>query len=213
MGIMAVLVLSFVALFTFSNMGYNPQKEIFHTLRRTFQPPARKAILVDPEGMAHRTADNTQMTKRDRSRMIEQIPSVPVPANEPVTITPAAALDGATPSKVEETAAPKAGYQYKEEQTTPQAVNVEIPAEPSISQKIEAVLAADPALSDSAHFTLRASFRDGLVILRGVVSDEKEKLYLATKAKQIPGITTVENQLHTLNDYTTINSKKDGIAQ
>lgn len=85
MAIAAVLFVSFIALF-----GIMPQITNHHTLREQeaasrelfvenarfsnrdyiYIPPARKSAVLDADGIAQRSADGMQMTKRDRSRKI-----------------------------------------------------------------------------------------------------------------------------------------------
>ena len=212
MGI-AILVVSILAFFTLSNgpMMNGFQKMLQSHARPVVQPPARKSMIVDADGYAHRTADNTQMTKRDRSRILP--PPEPVAENLPSTEMPLAPAtvtnDPVASNEIKFTPGLDVGYKYAEEQTTSvsQKPSVEDLAEPSISQKIATTLAADPALSESARVTLKTNYRDGLVILYGIVTDEKEKSYLAERARGISGVKTVENQLHTMNEYTVQTSK------
>ena len=80
----AILVFSFLA-FAFSSIVMMPgMKEPLFGLKGglvqtyTFAPPERRAVIVDGDGLAHPTADQTHSTKRDRSRRVQ--PEVPTPS-------------------------------------------------------------------------------------------------------------------------------------
>jgi hypothetical protein len=80
MEIIAFLVVSLMAVFAFSGGPAAPTMgprqfsgyESGRVLNRyhVYEPPSRKSVLVDSEGIAWPTADGTHMTKRDRSRLL-----------------------------------------------------------------------------------------------------------------------------------------------
>lgn len=220
-----VLIVSLIALFAVSG---GPSKMGFHTPmsneylaipKRTFERPARKSMIVDTDGLAHRTADGTQMTKRDRAKMIlltprtfeykipEVVPQVIPPSVEsvatPVVLPvsePAPNLDVVTQAEtktVEDLSVPMMSS------ALPTVLSVEGSegvSDPAMNQKIlSAIVAQDGNLSEWARTTLRCSFRDGLVILYGVVRDEQEKQRIADLAKSLPDVVTVENQLNAVD--------------
>jgi hypothetical protein len=75
----------------------------------------------------------------------------------------------------------------------------EVATDPVMNQKIlSSIMALDGNLSEWARMTLRSSFREGLVILYGVVRDEQEKQHIAELTKSLPDVVTVENQLNTV---------------
>lgn len=214
-----VLIFSLIAFFTVSGgpakMGgfHTPMDSAYLAIpKRTFEPPARKSMIVDAEGQAHRTADGTQMTKRDRAKMALSsprtfeykipvaVPQVEKPIEEPVAAPvalpasePAAALEVVTQAEtktVEDLSVPM----------MPATLPVEVSedaTDPAMNQKIlSSILSLDGNLSEWARVTLRCSFREGLVILYGVVRDEQEKQHIAELTKSLPDVVTVENQLH-----------------
>ncbi len=212
-----VLIFSLIALFTVSGgpakMGalHSPMDSAYLAIpKRTFEPPARKSMIVDAEGQAYRTADGTQMTKRDRAKMTLSTPrtfeyKIPVVApqiEKPVVETvsePAAVLDVVTQAEtktVEDLSVPM----------MPDTLPVEAPevaTDPVMNQKIlSSIMALDGNLSEWARVTLRSSFREGLVILYGVVRDEQEKQHIAELTKSLPDVVTVENQLNTVGAET-----------
>ena len=85
MGIVALVVLSVTVAWAAVFGGLNPSvaghlqryywNESGRALSRmhAYQPPARKSMVVDISGMAHPTADNTRMTKRDRSTVYPKL--------------------------------------------------------------------------------------------------------------------------------------------
>ena len=190
----AIVLFSIFAVFAFSGapmmMGaprpVDGQRPI--VMREIFEAPERRAIMVDTDGQAHRTADGTQMTKRDRSRSYRQAPPAPEVQAPPAPIAAAEPEPEPAPVIVEETTV--------ELKPTP----VENAAYLTMSQQIEAMLMDDAMLSDSARFTLKAVYREGLVILQGVVADDAEKERLEAKVRAIPGVTAVESHLHMMSD-------------
>ncbi len=214
-----VLIFSLIALFTVTGgpaktAGFPaPMDRAYLSIpKRTFEPPARRSIIVGADGQAFRTADGTQMTKRDRAKMAlsssrvfeykipEAVPeaeksiteSVVVPVALPVS-KPAAALEVITQAEtkaVEDLSVPM----------MPATLPVEASdaaTDPMMDQKIlSSIVALDGSLSEWARVTLRCSFREGLVILYGVVKDEQEKQHIAELTKSLPEVVTVETQLH-----------------
>ena len=73
MGAIVVLLMSFVTSFVFSGVSQNatlwlkPQSGRVLSTNHAYEPPLRKSIIVDTEGLEHPTADNTHPTRRDRS--------------------------------------------------------------------------------------------------------------------------------------------------
>ncbi len=229
-----VLIFSLVAFFTVTvgpttKMGgfRTPMEtERFVIQKRTYQPPARRSVIVAPDGQAHRTADGTQMTKRDRARMILETPRTfeyKLPETAPDYIPPAREiepepivapnLDVVTQSEtkaLEDMSVPMMPALVTTDSSTepPVALSAESLAVPTAedpantvdaatNQKIlSAILQKEGNLSEWARVTLRCSFREGLVILYGVVKDEQEKKHIADLTKSLPDVVTVENQLH-----------------
>ncbi len=204
-----VLIFSLIALFTVSGgpakMGIHMpmNTEYLNIPKRTFEPPTRKSMIVDLDGDAHRTADGTQMTKRDRAKITLSSPrtfeyKLPEPVALPVS-EPTPNLDVVTQAEtktVEDLSVPM----------MPSALPATLPAEesqgvvdPAMNKEIvSSIVALDNNLSEWARTTLRCSFREGLVILYGVVRDEQEKQHIVELAKSLPDVVTVENQLHSV---------------
>ncbi len=193
-----VLIFSLIALFTVTGgpakLGLHSPVDTsrFIVSRPIVAPPARKSVIVDTDGYAHRTADGTQMTKRDRTKFLPSPPRTfeyKLPEKEPA---PEVTLDVVTQPEtktVEDLSVPMMP-----------AEPVEQPVDPTAGQKaVRSILDADPDLSEWARTTLRGSVREGLLILYGVVKDEKEKTRVAQLAGNLPGVHSVENQLHTLD--------------
>ncbi len=79
MPIVGVLFVSFVLLFAYTGsnqihwnaLSQKPAARMSLPEPRVYVPPARKSILVSPDGQSHTVAGMTHMTKRDRSRVVE----------------------------------------------------------------------------------------------------------------------------------------------
>ncbi len=214
-----VLIVSLIALFTVTGgpakMGgfHTPMDSAYLSIpKRTFEPPARKSMIVDADGEAHRTADGTQMTKRDRAKMTLSSPrtfeyKIPETTPEAVRIVTEPVVVPAAQPAPESAAAleviTQAETKAVEDLSVPM-MPATLPVEasegvtdPVMDQKIlSSIVALDGSLSEWARVTLRCSFREGLVILYGVVKDEQEKQHIAELTKSLPEVVTVENQLH-----------------
>ncbi len=165
------------------------------SLKRMFeyQPPERKAVVVDTSGMSYRSADGSQMTRRDRSRPFPRLDvefqreNVPLRTGpELVTLTPASPLGQG---------------QIEEIPMVPSAI-ARPPAVSerswSLGRRVQTALKADNTLSRSAQLTLRAvSVRDR-VTLSGIVLDQEEKDRVGAKAEELAGPGRVDNHLTVL---------------
>jgi osmotically-inducible protein OsmY len=67
-------------------------------------------------------------------------------------------------------------------------------ADRTITQNIRQALTADDSLSTNAK-NVKIITNDGTVTLRGPVKNEKEKVEIEAKAKQVAGVKRVDNQL------------------
>ena len=154
-----------------------------------YQPPARKSVMIDITGMAHPTADNTSMTKRDRSQLYPYLEVKPAPIEESsLTLAPSEPLRQV---QIEETALPVPGF------AVPKPV-LRSEREPSVGRKVQLTLMADHSLSRSAQLTVKATSVKNKVTLRGIVLDKAEKEYIGDKAAKIAGAENVNNRLTVL---------------
>jgi len=64
----------------------------------------------------------------------------------------------------------------------------------AVTQKVRQAITADSSLSTDAH-NVKVITSDGVVTLRGPVTNPDEKSAVAAKAQQVPGVKRVENQL------------------
>ena len=71
-------------------------------------------------------------------------------------------------------------------------------ADRNITAQVRQAVVKDDSLSTSAH-NITIVTKNGNVILRGQVKDQSEKEKLAAKAKQIAGVSNVDNQLTMTN--------------
>ena len=160
-----------------------------------YRQPARKAMVVDTSGMVHPTADNTGMTKRDRSLLLVPMFKMGEGPKEITPAPPALDIPKAAPlyeAQMEEAPLPP-GF--------PKPVTPVVVREPSIGRKVQMAVLADPTLSRSAKLTFRTTSVKNKVILRGIVWDEKEKIYIGAKAAEIVGADNVDNRLTALNAH------------
>ena len=210
MGIVALVVLSVTAAWTFVFGGLRPAEMNTLPVRhywieagralsriREYQPPARKSMIVDTNGMAHSTADLTRSTKRDRSRPYLKLdiqPALPetgtplfqMQTEEMPLAPPNSPQSASTPPVIPQTA-----FQ-------PQAVKPPMLAQErdlSLGRKVQLALMADKTLSRSAQLTVRATSQKNRVTLRGIVLDKEEKEYIDKKVAQIAGANNVDNRL------------------
>jgi len=70
----------------------------------------------------------------------------------------------------------------------------ENPADREISANIRRAVVADDSLSTNAH-NVKIITSNGMVTLRGPVKSAQEKAAVEAKAKQVAGVTRVDNQL------------------
>ena len=170
-----------------------------------YQPPARKSVVVDISGMAHPTADNTSMTKRDRSRLYPYLEMNVAPKEEDLPSIPQDAaptqafLSTPLPAPL---AKPLFQAQIEEAPLAPPAVPsgamLRPAVGPSLGRKVQMALLADSGLSKSARSTLSIMSLRNKVTLRGIVMDVKEKRAIGDKAEQIAGDGNVDNRLTVL---------------
>jgi hypothetical protein len=208
MGLLAVLFVSIVAL-TFSSFvmkapvfpGFNsvPPPKI------EYVQPARKSVLVAPDGSAHRTADGTQMTKRDRGE--RRVVSVPVPPPQEETTLkmepPQPDTDKMTPSEIQapqpaQDEAVQLPMQESGETAAPAAAD-ELPAM-SAGRKVKDAIVGSPELSYFTRTTIRITSEGQVVRLNGHVMDQNEKQRISEIAESIAGPGNVDNQLLLISD-------------
>ena len=223
MGIVALVVLSVTAAWTFVFGGLRPAEMNTLPVRhywieagralsriREYQPPARKSMIVDTNGMAHSTADLTHMTKRDRSRLYLKLDIKPdlSETHENIPPPPAMAGSGAPLFQMQTEEMPLAPPKPPRSAPTPpvipqtvfqpQAVKPPMLAQErdlSLGRKVQLALMADKTLSRSAQLTVRATSQKNRVTLRGIVLDKEEKEYIGKKVAQIAGADIVDNRL------------------
>ena len=206
MGIVALVVLSVTAAWTFVFGGLRPTEVDSLPVRhywietgralsrlRAYQPPDRKSMIVDTNGMAHPTADNTKMTKRDRSRPYLKLDVKTTPLEQPQNL-PVPTLKVASGAPL---------FQMQTEEMPIMPAGVPKPLETlerdlSLGRKVQIALMADNTLSRSAQLTVRATSVKNRVTLRGIVLDKEEKTYIGMKAGQIAGPENVDNRLTVL---------------
>jgi hyperosmotically inducible periplasmic protein len=70
----------------------------------------------------------------------------------------------------------------------------ETEADRTLNQKIRQALSEDESLSSNAK-NVRAAISNGIVTLRGMVNNEKERQELVNKVKSITGVRNVNSQL------------------
>ncbi len=63
-----------------------------------------------------------------------------------------------------------------------------------VTTRVQRMITDDPTLSTQAK-TVRVATRGGMVTLRGQVKDQRERDIIGQRARQIPGVVGVENQL------------------
>lgn len=102
---------------------------------------------------------------------------------EPTTSAPPAAADNTAINERDSTGA-----------TTTPTDQVETEADIAISAKIRQAVVDDKSLSTNAH-NVKIVTNNGVVTLRGPVKSEAEKKAIEDKAKQVAGVTRVENLL------------------
>jgi osmotically-inducible protein OsmY len=68
-------------------------------------------------------------------------------------------------------------------------------ADRDITKRIRQSLIADDSLSTNAKNVKIITERQGFVTLRGSVNNEREKALIANKAKDVPGVAQVDNQI------------------
>ncbi len=168
-----------------------------------YQPPARKAVVTDISGMAYRTADGTQPTKRDRSkpypRLDKNIQQDSQQLSSPVAPLPAASMP--QPVILQEVAPLRQG-QIEELPLAPSVAVTSVPVSSektwSLGRRVQFGLKADNSLSRSAELTLRAVSQGSRVTLSGIVLDQEEKDYIGAQAERIAGAGNVDNRLTVL---------------
>ena len=235
MGAIAVIIVSFVALFAYSRfgpmqdymLGRDPGFESGRALSRAhiYEPPARKAIMVDTDGLSHPTADNTPAPRRDRSSLIPQQALAPAPnletenRTEAKQLTPVSryedvALSATTSveksSITQEMDKPAATVETPANQSLSTTTAAEIPgnqktevapgAENSLDQKVQTAIMADPTLSHPARSTLSVTLEEGKIILNGAVLDKEEKARIFAEAGEIVGTKNLDNRLRPLHE-------------
>lgn len=205
MGVVVLVLLTVTFAWTLVSGGVAPfhteRAQIHHywfesgrSLKRMFEyePPERKAVVVDISGMSYRSADGSQMTKRDRSRpfprLDAQFSSETMSARtgpELVALSPAPLGQG----QIEEI--PMASPVLSK----PPALSE---ASWSLGRRVQTALKASNLLSRSAQVTLRAVSMRDRVTLSGIVLDQEEKDRIGAKAEEIVGSGRVDNRLTVL---------------
>jgi hypothetical protein len=183
---------------------------------RTFIPPARKAILVDPQGLAHRTADNTALTYRDRSRLV-RVPHYRQGADAAIYVAPNVQKDVISGAVRAERGIPAEEIReareklYAPESPAPPVLEsrpaVEVPAaEPSrtdadydalLVSRVHSAILTDDSLYITG-MNLRVTANQGVVTLEGPVNSLAEKERIGSIAKKIAGRRQVVNRLNVL---------------
>jgi hyperosmotically inducible protein len=82
----------------------------------------------------------------------------------------------------------------RNDQTKTSGDQSENEADRTITQNIRQAVTADDSLSTNAK-NVKIVTNDGVVTLRGPVKSEQEKAQIESKAKQIAGVKSVDNQL------------------
>ena len=145
MGIVGDVLLSFI--FSIAYMGSPALQQ--HLPKNIATPsylaPARKSVIIDREGLAHPTADLTQMTRRDRSQIRKEA-VVAEPAPVVVEETPAPTVevvqqtnDSALPAPTMESAADAQGVSAPVAEVAQPAVTVPAVETPTAPETVSSV--------------------------------------------------------------------------
>ena len=225
MGVIIILIASFVASFTFSGISHvqtnflKLQSGRVLSTHHTYEPPARKSIMIDIDGKEHTTADNTQPTRRDRSRKVR---ISPVAANVTIdkmktenTMPPIPIVELQQPSapmKAETLNIQNLAHQYQVEEAPLIAASVPKNVSPapvlkarplvhkhsaslSLGRKVKTAILRNKRVSRSAKLALTVTSGKGKVTLRGVVLSKREKDRIGAIAGKFVNPNKVNNQL------------------
>lgn len=203
---------------------WNAQMDILTPLpspvmMRAYIPPARKAIIVDLDGLSHTTADNVRLTRRDRSREIltpveKNRKHIQVYVYPPQSLADRSAVRTTNLNISERAIRPEPAGESVAEAVTPAVLpSHETGAEPAravtygdefltpsdreLTASIRKALMSDDALFITA-LNIRILAVDGEVTLRGFVNSDREKTLIGKKARQIAGRRKVHNRLDIL---------------
>lgn len=175
---------------------------------RSYEPPARKSIIVDNDGQAHPTAAPSHATKRDRSRTIYRsrapitAPNLNIVQDDFKLAEPKIA-----PQEIVPQAAPPALITTESSLIVPSAVPEPTLIDPDdsfvtdadrlITNRIRQAILDDNALYIvSMH--VRVSTTQGIATLIGEVSTLREKNIIESKAVSVAGSRNVKNELSVL---------------
>jgi len=155
---------------------------------RLYEPPARRAILVDADGLAQKTADGIWMTKRDRSRVLIE-DRRETRRGIPVYVHP-------EPSPVLTRGDGSAEYTAAERR-----IDVTEPAEAPVSDEVLAARVREAVTAEEALYiaalNVRIEASAGVITLAGRVNSEAERLEILEKARQTSGVAGVNDRLET----------------
>lgn len=171
---------------------------------RTYVPPARKAIIVGLDGQAHRTADNTLMTLRDRSRE-ELVPRYRRGNNADIVVAPNRQKDfvagvigsskpARTPDAPKSLPAPTPAEIENAIQSSHAGDRYLTDFDRRLAHRIRNAFTADDALFITA-MNVRIEVVNGRVTLTGPVNSAREKERFGHIAKKIAGRRQVANRL------------------
>lgn len=224
MGIIALVVLSVTVAWTLVAGGPNVLGNAFNfqrihlqhywfesgrALKRNFEyePPARKSVVVDISGMSYRSADGSQMTKRDRSRLFPRL-DVQLPTETSAARTGPEMVPTQNIPTLAVASAPLGQGQIEEMPLATPPASLQTPIVPvkveggerawSLGRRVQTEIRDDNTLSRSARLTLRAVSVRGRVTLSGIVLEQSEKDYIGKKAEEIAGAGNVDNRLTVL---------------
>lgn len=223
MSIAAILIASFIALFAFSSIsttGHQPQNQTSQAWRpvtHAFEPPARKSIIVGSDGMAHRTADGTQMTRIDRGSPVRQkfVEKPPVVVRQetppdreivsPPLETPVPLLEKPPVVVRQETPPDREIVSSLPDTMVPVLTPTTLPEDSIITKDVydefQTAIMADPSLSYSARLSFRViTSADGKLIVQGLALDQNEKERIGAMVQRMAGTKTLDNQMTTVNE-------------
>lgn len=225
MGAIIVLIASFVASFTFSGISHvqtnflKLQTGRVLSTNHTYEPPDRKSIMIDIDGMDHLTADNTRPTRRDRSKKVVISPIAANVTMEKKKVESTMPLVSAAelqkpPAPMEiktlNIQEPVRQYQIEEAPLITPSIPKKISPPPvlktktaaikrstksSLGRKVKTAILRNHGVSRSAKLALTVTSGHGKVTLRGVVLSKREKDRIGAIAGKFVNPNKVNNQL------------------
>lgn len=195
MSIVAVFLLSAIAIAFSGLFIVSPvTSEKLHNMRLSipmvvYRAPERKAVLVDAQHAVQRTADNTQLTLRDRGERVEfyhapQVSYISVQGLPPQEVAP-------TQTTPDQTAPLQTAPDLVVAANSPEFYS----EAPSLDLKVKAAIDTDTGITALSKSNFHATTRNGKVVLEGEVFDEAEKTWIQNRAEAIAGAGNVDNQL------------------